>query len=631
MAAISETCSYLATVLLLSTSLGAQPPRPVEFTIPYTHVPAPNRAVRLEGLLGERYHVNAYKGLLNIPYYSYLRAYNPGVAARWPSGEFLGKFVQALLSSYRYYNDPKMLAQAQEIVDKWTSNQAQDGYIASSRSGFGNGPRWGAWSAWEHKYNLLGLLDYYRDYKEGQVLNTATKIGDVLRATYGMENKPLRLIRSSHGGLAGLSLLEAMTYLYQTTGNENYLEFCNYILQEIESPEGPKIISELTGRSHRVDKVGSGKGYEMLSCIIGILRMYQLTGKEVYLGTAQRAFDDIRQYRLYITGTATQGEVFRENYVLPYHEDDTIEDRHGKMGPIRMGEACVTAHWMYMNQILFSLTGDLKYIEEIERSLYNHLLGSQNPIDGTQSYYMVLSGHKAFNVPNIYAGEPPCCISSVMREISWVPGLVYATARDGSALDVLLYEASTVTGLVTTKDGGPVRYTLQMESDYPVSGRVKMHLRLEKPAKLTVNLRVPAWTNRFSVAADGRTVEGKPGTFCSLSKTWAVDNDFEVNIDMNERFVDGAPAYKGKVALMHGPLVLALDELLNPGVNVETARVKSSAKLSFKSAADRLPRTWFGKQAYAVFSESEGKDIVFVPFMDAGQTRSKYNVWLSNQ
>jgi DUF1680 family protein len=589
------------------------------------------QSMKLNGLLGERYKFNAYNGLMGIPYYSYLRAYDHEVAAFWPSGEYLGKFVQGLVHSYDYYRDMNFIEQLQIIVDKWVQSQAPDGYLGTNPDGYEVGPRWNFWASWDHKYTLLGLLAYYELSGEELILKTAKKTGDVVCAAFGPGETQRNLMQTGHSGLVGGSILEPMTYLYQYTGDKKYLDFCNYILEAFEKEDGPQIITELTQRSGRVDKIGYAKGYEMISCIVGIIRMYQLTGNETYLNAAKIAWSDIQKNRLYITGTATQCECFYDNDYLPAHENDKTYC-WGELGDENdMGEGCVTAHWIFLSKELFFLTGDTKYVDEIEKSLYNHLLGSQSPFDGTQSYYTALIGHKNFNMPNIYEGEPPCCISSVMRCIARLPDIIWTKSAE-SGLNVLIYNTGDLETDVKSKSGKDLDVKLSIETDYPNTGRVKIILSAKESAEFNLGLRVPSWCPKFSVQCNAeKSYEGDAGSMLNIDRKWQSGDVLEINMDMNDRFVEGDPMYAGYYAFVHGPLVFALDEELNPGIDVEKIELGSIDVSRVKSVPEKLPEGWIGDLAYAIPAAGNDIPLIFVPFLDAGQNGSMFAVWVKSK
>ena len=166
--------------------------------------------------------------------------------------------------------------------------------------------------------------------------------------------------------MAATSVLDPMVELYKYTGNKKYLDFCYYILSAWEQKDGPKIMSTLLTIG-KVNKVANGKAYEMLSNLVGLIKLYRVTGDAKFLQPVLNAWQDIVTNRLYITGTASSFEVFHDDDVLPATEKDD------------MGEGCVTVTWIQLNQNLLDITGSLKYEEQIEKSIYNQLLGAENP------------------------------------------------------------------------------------------------------------------------------------------------------------------------------------------------------------------------------------------------------------
>ncbi len=302
-----------------------------------------------DSLLGRRLDINLNRGLLGaVDLDSYLRPYLEGKRPFWPSGEYLGKFMQAYSRMYQYTGNAAILGRLSLITRTWADVQKQDGWL-------GTGDRWGAWDVWEHKYTLLGLLDYYALTGDQRSLAAAKKIGDLIHDNFGPGKRDL--MRTGGWAMGSGSILEPMTYLYRFTGDQKYLRAGEDILRAYEGKTGPKIITTLTRGSRRacdiIDPVSrwhnGRKGYEMLSCTIGIVRMYELTGEPEYLATAANAWQDIAANRLYVTGASTTHETFREDHVLPGENADEV------------GEGCVTAHWVFLNRLLFNLSADPKY------------------------------------------------------------------------------------------------------------------------------------------------------------------------------------------------------------------------------------------------------------------------------
>ncbi len=568
-------------------------------------------------LLGRRLDINLNRGLLStVDVDSYLRPYREGTHPLWPSGEYLGKFMQAYSRMYQYTGDTAILARMNLITKTWIEAQKEDGWV-------GTGERWGGWDVWEHKYTLLGLLDHYALTGDQAALQAARKIGDLICSNFGPGKRDL--MRPGGWCMGGGSILEPMTYLYRYTGDEKYFQLCNEIVKAYEGPTGPHIITTLTHGSKRVYDIidpvskwhNGRKGYEMLSCIIGIVRMYQLTGKPEYLATATNAWQDIVANRLYITGTSTTHETFREDHVLPGEVADEV------------GEGCVTAHWIFLNRVLFNLSGDPKYIDEIEKSLYNHLLASQCPSNAYQAYFAPLNGARPYELQNILGGQPPCCLSSVMRCISRIPEVIWTKFAD-DGLAILLYNQGKMTDRIQTRQG-PVSVTVELQSDLPRSGNVAVLIKSDKPAEFTLALRVPAWTTRFQAQADGRAYSGTPGQFLNISRTWRAGDTIQITMDMNDHLIEGGPSYAGYYAFQHGPQILALDGRINLPAMGEV-RVNPAAGIKLIPATETLLKGWIGDQAYtspALTAISPGR-IVLVPFADAGQQGQThtYRTWI---
>ncbi len=567
-----------------------------------------------ESLLGRRVDINLHRGLLDaVDVDDYLRGYRE--TPKWPSGEYLGKLMQGYSRMYLYTGDPVILERLSKIVETWLKVQDKDGWL-------GTGERWGAWDVWEHKYTLLGLVDYYALTGNQSALNAARKIGDLMWESFGPGKRDI--MQTGSWAMGSGSILEPMTYLYRYTGDEKYLKFCEYILQAFEGETGPKIVTILTTGSKRVCDItdpwskrqrNRSKGYEMLAALIGILRMYELTGRPEYLTAAENCWQDIVDKRLYITGTSTTDESFREDHILPGEPADQV------------GEGCVTAHWIFFNRVLFYLTGEPRYLDEIEKSLYNHLLASQRPQDCYQAYFTPLNGSKQFQCHNVWEGMPPCCVSSVMRCIARTPEVIWAKLTDGG-LAILIYNKGRMKNQIQTSNG-LLPVALEINSDYPKTGNLTVHVWPEQPTTFRIALRVPVWSRRFAAQVGGRKYTGTPGQFLDINRKWRSGDTIKITMDMNDHLIEGGPSYAGHYAFQHGPQVLAL--VSKSGSNVlENARVKITDRPKLFDASSSLPDGWIGNQGYGSPNLDSADGILLVPFADAGQLDhiNKYRTWI---
>ena len=185
---------------------------------------------------------------------------------------------------------------------------------------------------------------------------------------------------------------------------------------------------------------------------------------------------------MYITGTSSDHERFKEDFDL--RADTTAH----------MGEGCVTTTWIQFNMQLFSITGDLKYYNEIEKSVYNQLLGAENPETGCVSYYTPLMGVKPYRC-NI-----TCCLSSVPRGIALIPYINYGKLNKMPT--VLLYESTTIKDSITTNNNSRLPIELKIASLFPEKGSATIQVKVPQAAIFALQLRVPIWATDFTASVN---------------------------------------------------------------------------------------------------------------------------------
>jgi len=384
-----------------------------------------------------------------------------------------------------------------------------------------------------------------------------------------------------------------------------------------EQNNGPKIISSLL-TTGKVNKVANGKAYEMLSNLVGLIKLYRLTGDKQLLNPVLIAWQDIVTHRLYITGTTSSFEHFQEDDVLPASDKD------------RIGEGCVTTTWIQLNQRLLAITADLKYEEQIEKSIYNQLLGAENPETGCVSYYTSLMDKKPFSC------EITCCTSSVPRGIAMIPFFTFGNVNNMPTL--MLYEPAIYRDSIATADKKNIDLLVKIESKFPENGNVVITINSsQKNAAYPFALRVPSWCDAFTATVGQKTYKGVKDHYLTINRVWKSGDKIKVAFKIPVKEIVGGKSYPGELAFQRGPQVLALDESLNT-VAVKNLLSITEQKLLVKkpgnnSEADVLPKEWIGQQAYKVNivtpeKQKRKQQIVLVPFADASQTGVDVKVWL---
>ena len=580
------------------------------------------------GYLGYRLEVNLHKRLLQIDSATILAGFERRPGAQTWIGEHVGKFLFSASKMYAYSHDQQLRRLMDAMVRTYISCQLPDGYLGT----YLEKDRWTEWDVWAHKYAIIGLVNYYSVTGYKPALETAERAADLICRTFGDEAGKRDLMPAGeHDGLAPGSILEPMVDLYRYTGNLKYLAFCRYILRAYERSDGPRIISQLE-KYGDVTKVGDAKAYEMLSCFLGILKYYQLTGEEKYLRLLETAWGDIRAHRLYITGTASDHEVFVQTGILKATNDD------------KMGEGCVTVTWIQFNLSLLKITGKVRYAEEIERSVYNHLLAAENPQTGCVSYYTALQGVKPYRCDQGYS----CCLSSVPRGISLIPEMI--GGKIGGNFSVLLYENGVASTKLQGIDGGDVGLVVKSKTQFPEDGVVEFDVEPTRKVEFTINFRVPEWAENFKAtvkagaavadSADGSVCgsvrgeiyQGKSGEMLVIRRTWAAGDRVTVTFDIPVEVLPGGVSYPNSVAIKRGPQVLAIDEGLNAGIDPLVAvGYRNGLKLADASAV--LPANWGWKEAFFLDATVDGgpKKVVLVPFAEAGQKAGEVEVWIARR
>jgi hypothetical protein len=216
-----------------------------------------------------------------------------------------------------------------------------------------------------------------------------------------------------------------------------------------------------------------------------------------------------------------------------------------------------------------------------------------------------------------------------MRCIAKIPEIIW-TKSATNGLNILIYNTGQLEAEVKLKSGKSENVKITIVTDYPHSGQIKINISPDKSVHFNLGLRVPSWCPKYLVKCNKeKTYQGEKGSLLNIEREWQPGDVLEINMDMNNRFVEGDPMYAGYYAFLHGPLVFALDEELNPGIDVEKANLGTINASDVKLVPDRLPKDWIGDLAYAIPTAGVGqKDLIFVPFLDAGQNGSMFAVWV---
>ncbi|MEO7768895.1 MAG: beta-L-arabinofuranosidase domain-containing protein, partial [Ferruginibacter sp.] len=270
----------------------------VNYKAPQKYFPPSVNQQVVGGWIGDRLKANTEQRLYKVDEDALLAGFinRPG-SHSW-IGEHIGKFLEAACNAYENTGDADLKIQIDRSAQQLIAAQLPDGYLGT----YEMDSHWTSWDVWSHRYDLMGLLRYYELSGFKPALSSCEKIGNLLIKTFGTGDGQRNIIKAGgHVGMAATCILESMAELYRFTGEKKYLDFCYFIIKSFDSPNGPRIITTLN-EAGRVDKVANAKAYEMLSNMLGILKLYRLTNDEQFLKPMLTAWNDISKNRLYITG-----------------------------------------------------------------------------------------------------------------------------------------------------------------------------------------------------------------------------------------------------------------------------------------------------------------------------------------
>jgi DUF1680 family protein len=535
--------------------------------------------------------------------------------------EFWGKWILSAISSYEYNNDPEMMVKIKKAVSLLLSTQMPDGYIGN----YTDSARLEQWDIWGQKYTLLGLQSYYDLTGDKAALKGACKLADNLLTLVG-PGKVNIVKTGNYRGMPSSSILEPIVYLYRHTGDKKYLDFANYIVEQWETPDGPKLISSALASIPVFERFphpavwwswdNGQKAYEMMSCYDGLLELYRITGEPDYLKAVEMAVSNIIENEINVAGSGTAFECFYNG--AKYQTQPAYHTM----------ETCVTMTWMKLCFNLLRLTAKPLYADQIEKSVYNALLASVK-YDGSEiAKYSPLGGVR-------HAGEEQCgmhincCSANGPRAFMMLP--LFAVM--GSQHEIFINVYGQIKSITPINKNNLV--SIEQTSDYPVNGKVELVINPEKAENFTLSLRIPGWSENTTISVNGTDIPGiLAGSYKKISRNWKKGDVVILNLDLVGKVI----RLNGKQAITRGPLVLARDTRFGDGSVCEPAVVgEKNGKVDLSPSRNRPANIWMSFTAPLVLgTDLEGdfrrpRQVNFCDFASAGNTwgeDSRYAVWI---
>ncbi len=481
------------------------------------------------------------------------------------------KIIEGASYSLHIQPDAELEQYLDGLIAKIAAAQEEDGYLYTARTvNSDKRVRWVEKERWANMYLGHELYNaghmyeaavaHYLATGKRTFLDVALKNADLVASVFGPGKK--------HGAPGHQEIEIGLVKLYRVTGDRKYLELAKFFLDERGNSQDRKLFGKYSQDHKPVIEQSEAVGHAVRAAYMysGMADVAALTGDASYIQAIGRIWEDVVSGKLYLTGgigATGAGEAFGGDYNLPNRT--------------AYAETCASIGNALWNHRMFLLHGDARYIDVLERVLYNGLISG-----------VALSGNLFFysNPLESYGQHKrspwfscACCPSNISRFMPSVPGYVYAMREN-----ILYINLFMDSDIQVDLKGHPVK--IKQETDYPWKGNIKITVDPESPGRFAVHVRIPGWTQDQPVPSDlyrymhrndeevilkvnGKQKELKlEKGYARIRRTWKRGDTIELVFPMPVRRVLSHQEVKentGKVALERGPIVYCAEWPDNQG------------------------------------------------------------------
>ena len=486
------------------------------------------------------------------------------------------KTIEGASFSLSLYSDKALETYIDSLIVKIKNAQEPDGYLYTARTINPNEPHlWAGKERWEKErelshelYNSGHLYEaaaaHYQATGKKNLLDIALKNADLVCSVFGHDKKHVA---------PGHQVVEmGLVKLYRITKKKEYLETAKYFLEERGHFKGYDANSKDPWKNgsywqdHKpVVEQDEAVGHAVRAGYLyaAMADIAALTDDKEFLKAIDTIWQNVVAKKIYVQGglgAIGDGERFGDNFQLP--------------NSTAYNETCAAIANVYWNHRMFLLHGDSKYIDILEKSLYNGLISGVG-MDGKSFFYTnameIKNGvlHKDMEASRSGWFPCSCCPTNVTRLIPSIPGYMYAQKDEDVYVNLF---ANSTTSLEINKKSVQV----EQQNNYPWDGNLKFIITPKSPVEFNLLVRIPGWadnkampsslyqfaknsTKTVEIKLNNKSVDYKiENGYAVLKKNWRKGDGVEVSLPMEVRKVVANPQViddLGKVALQRGPLV----------------------------------------------------------------------------
>ena len=496
------------------------------------------------------------------------------------------KIIEGASYSLQTFPDPKLETYLDTLIYKIGKAQEPDGYLYTNRTiAEKNGGRglheWASRNRWEmdsvlsHElYNLGHLYEaavaHYQATGKRTLLDIALKSADLVNKDFGYDKVKV---------YPGHQVIEmGLVKLYRVTGEKKYLDLARFFL-DIRGPKGQSYNQANLKPVDQTEAVGhSVRATYMYS---GMADIAAIENDPAYLKAITRIWGDLVNGKMYLTGGigATGGnEGFAEPFLLP--------------NMTAYCETCASIGDIFFNHRLFLLHGQSKYIDILEKTLYNSMLSGVS-LSADRFFYpnpLESSGHQSRQA---WFGCA-CCPSNVARFVPAIPGYIYAVTDKELYVNLFISNDANISL-------GKRKVNISQKANFPWDGKVEITVNPQTNSRFNLKIRIPGWARNEAIpgglykftdndtepiklsingkASDIQTEEG----YAVVSREWKRGDKIEIEFPMPVRKVIADERVKEdneKIAFQRGPLIYCAEWPESNSGNVLDLVVKKDAAVT---------------------------------------------------
>ena len=517
------------------------------------------------------------------------------------------KALEGMAYSLQNNPDPELEAKCDEWIDKFAAAQQEDGYLNTYYTLTGLENRWSDMGM--HEMYCAGHMTeaavaYYNVTGKRKLLDVAIKMADHMMTVFGPGKRDW---------VPGHEEIElALVKLYQVTGEKKYLDFAQWLIEERGHGHGTWV--KWRQESYYQDDLPvremtniAGHAVRAMYLYCGMADVAAYTGDKGYMTALDSLWDDTVLRNMYITGgigQSSRNEGFTTDYSLPNMS--------------AYCETCASVGMVLWNWRMNQFTADSKYIDVLERSMYNGALAGIS-LAGDRFFYVNPLESLGTHHRQAWYGCA-CCPSQICRFLPSIGNYIYGVAKDGIYVNLYIGNSASV-------KVGRRGITLTQETNYPWEGAVAVTVGCKRPFKSALRLRVPVWCKSYTLQVNGKTVEAPvENGYAVLSRRWRSGDKVVLNMDMPATLVAADPRVKedeGCRALQRGPLVYCLEEIDNPD-DFSNVTIAEDATFLPKFNPDLLGGV------VTIAASSGDKTLNFIPYYAwDNREAGKMKVWIS--